>query len=315
MRHYPLVLHVTNGDSARFGIEAAEIGGHVLAWRDTLHEGPVPDGFDAAGLRAVRARFLAGCGWGEVETLESELAERDAALDAALADDDIALWFEHDLYDQLQLVQVLERTGDRDGVLLIQADEFLGPLVPAELARWWPARSQVTAEQAAHARRAWAAFRSPDPAAIPGLLDEGDLHALPYVAPALRRLLEERPDGNCLARSERAALQVLAERPARARELFHATQAAEEAAFFGDTWFYRRLAELGMGDRPLLAGTGGGALPPPPPMPGSDGFAERLLRITPNGRAVLEGQASRIALLGIDRWTGGVHVRRPPNAA
>ena len=169
MRHYPLVLHVTNGDSARFGIEAAEIGGHVLAWRDTLHEGPVPDGFDAAGLRAVRARFLAGCGWGEVETLESELAERDAALDAALAEDDIALWFEHDLYDQLQLVQVLERTGDRDGVLLIQADEFLGPLVPAELARWWPARSQVTAEQAAHARRAWAAFRSPDPAAIPGL--------------------------------------------------------------------------------------------------------------------------------------------------
>ena len=31
--------------------------------------------------------------------------------------------------------------------------------------------------------------------------------------------------------------------------------------------------------------------------------------ITPDGRALLEGRADRIALCGIDRWYGGVHLQ------
>ena len=52
------MLHVTNGDSVVETMRQAHVVGDVVAWRDVLHEGPVP-ALDPAELRAVRARFLA----------------------------------------------------------------------------------------------------------------------------------------------------------------------------------------------------------------------------------------------------------------
>src|SRR5258707_1112154 len=80
------------------GIEATGMGGDVIAWRDVLHEGPVPAGLDAAELRAVRAEFLAECGWGDAAAIEADMRARDERLAAALRRDEIVvLWFEHDL--------------------------------------------------------------------------------------------------------------------------------------------------------------------------------------------------------------------------
>src|SRR5260370_14810991 len=53
------VLHVTNGDSAAASLRLAGLGGPVLAWRDALHEGPVPGHLAQADLRRVRAEYLA----------------------------------------------------------------------------------------------------------------------------------------------------------------------------------------------------------------------------------------------------------------
>src|SRR5262249_18538276 len=91
-------LHVTNGDSAAATLrETGLVGDRLVVWRDVLPEGPVP-AVDDARLRAVRAEFLGAD--------PRDLAERDGAL-AAGRDGDYVLWFEADLYDQLQLVQIL----------------------------------------------------------------------------------------------------------------------------------------------------------------------------------------------------------------
>jgi hypothetical protein len=59
-------------------------------------------------LRETRARFLAESGWGDAGGLRAAFEERDETLAAALRDRrPVVLWFEHDLYDQLQLLQVL----------------------------------------------------------------------------------------------------------------------------------------------------------------------------------------------------------------
>ncbi len=82
-------LHVTNGDST-----VATLGLDALPWRDALHEGPVvKDG------RARRAEFLG--------VDEAELERRDRRLDDH--DGDFLLWFEADLYDQLQIAEILAR--------------------------------------------------------------------------------------------------------------------------------------------------------------------------------------------------------------
>ena len=310
------MLHITNGDSAVPGIEATGVGGDVIAWRDVLHEGPLPADVDAAGMRAVRARFLAGEGWGDDAAIEAEMRARDERLQTALQRDEVVvLWFEHDLYDQLQLLQVLDAVdGGADTVEAILPDRFLGAMGPEELAALWAGREPVRPDQVALAGFAWEAVRAPGPQGIEALLNTHTA-ALPHLGPALRRHLEELPAvGDGLGRSERQALEALRDGPRSAVDVFVATQRAEEAAFLGDTWMWNRLAALGSGDDRLVETADGAPLGPPPPRPGSEGFADREIALTPTGRAVLDGEADRAALLPLDRWVGGIHVTGPEPA-
>src|SRR5690349_21954852 len=90
-------LHVTNGDSTAATL--AQLGIDALPWRDALHEGPVLPG--RADLRAA--------------AMGADVAEwhrRDAILDAHVGP--LVLWFEADLYDQLQIAEILSRLPDRD---------------------------------------------------------------------------------------------------------------------------------------------------------------------------------------------------------
>src|SRR6266568_1882400 len=103
----PSPLHVTNGDSAGNTLRQTALGGAVLPWQDVLHEGPVPAGPRRELLQA-RAAFLSACGWGSRRSILASLEDRDRQLVQALKDgQQVVLWFEHDLYDQLQLVDAL----------------------------------------------------------------------------------------------------------------------------------------------------------------------------------------------------------------
>jgi hypothetical protein len=310
------MLHITNGDSAVPGIEATGVGGDVIAWRDALHEGPLPADVDAAGMRAVRARFLAGEGWGDDAAIEAEMRARDERLQTALGrDETVVLWFEHDLYDQLQLLQILDAVdGGAGTVEAILPDRFLGAMQVEELAALWPDRAAVRPDQVALARLAWEAVRAPDPHAIEALRNTHTA-ALPHLGPALRRLLEELPGvGDGLARTERQALEAIAGGARTPLAVFLATQKAEEAPFLGDTWMWTRLAELGHGDERLVQTTAGEPLGPPPPRSDENGFTAAELELTDNGRAVLDGRADRAALVPLDRWVGGIHVTGPEPA-
>ena len=66
-------LHVTNGDATVPGLRGAGVGGTIIAWRDALHEGPVPDVPDDE-LRGIRAGFLAGEGGADIGRPRSSLS-------------------------------------------------------------------------------------------------------------------------------------------------------------------------------------------------------------------------------------------------
>ena len=137
---------------------------------------------------------------------------------------------------------------------------------------------------------------------------------LPFLAPALRRLLEELPapaDG--LSRTERSVLEAIAGGARTAPAAFIAAQRLEEAPFLGDTWFYLAVSALGQGELRLLESDDGAPLPPPPPLGDAQLFSRLQLRLTSAGERTLEGEADRVDLLGIDRWIGGTHLT-PENA-
>ena len=317
------LLHVTNGDVAADLIRLAGLPGDVLPWRDVLHEGPVPASLDAPALAEVRARFIDERGWAPYEAILTELRARDAALERAAGDPavEIVLWFESDLYDQLQLLQVLDRLDRLAGAgrtassssavdlaMLPEVAGFVGiGQLGVDQVRALSADRQAVAPGARSlARSAWSAFTAADPHAIEAFL-RTDTSALPDLGAAFRRHLEQFPavvDG--LARTERQLLAALAGGAATPSDAFTAQQAVEERPFLGDTVAWGYLTDLGRGPRPLVAQSDGAPLPPP-----GDGFVHRPIALTDDGRAVLAGRADRVALTAFDRWLGGVHLAGP----
>jgi hypothetical protein len=89
------MLHVTNGSVFLSRLHDLGVPGRVVPWDDVLHEGPVPADLPWEELRRVRAEFLAS-GWGDVADVERSLEARDRAVMDAMAGDEVVLWFEHD---------------------------------------------------------------------------------------------------------------------------------------------------------------------------------------------------------------------------
>jgi len=312
-------FHLTNGDSTAQTLRRTQLRGPVLAWRDVLHEGPVPAGDDAA-VREARAGFLVEAGWGErPEDVVDQLERRDRLFLEALAEGrEVVLWFEHDLYDQLQLVQALAlaaRAGvPTDAARLICIDRFpgkpsfagLGELDEAELASLWGARVPVDGAMLGAAVEAWDALRASSPLSLERLAGQSD-SALPFLPAAFGRLLEELPGvGDGLGRTERQLLQALRDGATTPGEAFVRSWRAEEAPFLGDTWAWSRLQELATGPRPLVT-----RLPTPPPRGDPGAFRSALVALTETGRLVLAGDSDRVDAVGIDRWLGGTHVHGP----
>src|SRR3954447_1304270 len=98
----PEFMHVANGTSTTRTIHDAGVPGRSSIWADPLYEGPVPGGLDDEALLAVRAQFIGGGRHG-VEAVASDLRRWREAIDDTTAYDELVLWYEHDLFDQLNL--------------------------------------------------------------------------------------------------------------------------------------------------------------------------------------------------------------------
>src|SRR6476620_4661858 len=216
-------LHVANGTSVTMTLAAAGVPGTYSIWADPLHEGPVPGGLTDAELLDVRRRYHSPVAPNADEVWVDPVNDMRRWRDVIARHesyDELVLWFEHDLFDQLNLIQLLtwihEHVPGRKPVSLICIGSFpgrpdfkgLGELTAGELAPLFETRLPVTDGQYALAGRAWDAFRQPTPEAIDTLRRE-ETAPLPYLAEALTRFLQEYPwtsDG--LSRTERRLLQL-----------------------------------------------------------------------------------------------------------
>jgi hypothetical protein len=318
------MLHITNGDSTAISLRRSGIPGVFLAWRDVLHDGPVPAGLSLRQLSEVRARFLAERGWSSYEDALEEFRARDSILERFRNDREVVLWFEHDLYDQLQLLQILDWLAEQERgktiVSLIAIDSFpdrasfrgLGELSPTQLSSLFPKRRPITGAMLTLAQAAWDGIRAPDPTMIERVLAR-DTSALPFLAGALKRHLQEFPSVTSgLSRTERQLLETLATGPMRPVPLFVAAQRMEEAPYLGDWPFWQYVYDLSQGPSPLVIRKDGGAFVLPTFSSSTarqTAFLEQEVLLTEPGRSVLASQRDWMQLHGIERWLGGVHLR------
>src|SRR4051812_30707030 len=223
-------LHVANGTSVTTTLETAGVSGIKSILADPLHEGPVPAGLNDDELLEGRRQYLVAL-FGR-STATGDDPSRDPVNDmrqwrGAIARhdsyDELVLWFEHDLFDQLNLIQLLtwirEHVPAATRVSLVCIDSFpgrpdfkgLGELTAGELAPLLDVRQPVTDDHYTHAPVAWLALREPSPGALKALPQEAS-PALAYPGPAITRFLQEYPwIGGGLSRTERRLIALAAD--------------------------------------------------------------------------------------------------------
>ncbi len=259
-----------------------------MCWDDVLHDGPVPGRLSSEEFAFVRATFLAD--GTDASVILKELQERDRRLIDATGP--IVLWFEHDLYDQLQLIQVIDRLKEHRDVFLVPEDTFIAERELQELTAVLKTAAPLRDDQRKAAEVAWEAFAAERPDGAAALIEGQELSPLPHLRGALVRWLESFPDDHGVGRTERVVLELLESHKHTGMELFHSTNRMEEAAFRGDWSFWLLLS----GMNPELV----------------DYVGPDMIRgqwaITERGRAVLGGLADGIEIRGIDTWRGGTHL-------
>lgn len=299
------ILNITNGDSAVKIMQEAGISGIFLPWRDVLHDGPVPGDLSLEELSRVRSRFIADSGWGTPEAIRQSFVDRDQTLRSFDKFDRIILWFEHDLYDQLQILQILDWFSRRPAALpklsIICTEQYLGMLSPDGMKALRAFETPVSQEQLALSANAWAAFRSSTPENWRGLLNT-NTSALPFLEGAIIRQLEEYPDCDSgLSRSARTALEIISDGEHRPWRIFGLYQKTEERRFMGDSSFWATLHEL-LETRPALLELPPGKVLSAPPNP------DQELHLTQAGEDALSGKRNWLQRQPTDRWIGGVHL-------
>ena len=271
--------------------------GDILPWRDVLHDGPVPGGLSLAQLGPVRARFLSQVGWDDEARLLHAFKSRDDVVERYDEYENVVLWFEWDLYDQLQLLQLLDFFADKLGTRetplrleIVSVAGYLGTLAASEFPDLYAKRKPVDVATLSLGQKAWRAITSSEPGNVEALL-KTDTSALPFLADALERFLEELPStSDGLARSERQLMEGIASGASGFGDVFQYATMKEERIYCGDSSAALYLDRLSRGQTPLVS------------------VSDATFSLTDAGRSVLRREDDWIGLGGCDRWLGGMHL-------
>jgi hypothetical protein len=214
-------LHITSGDCAGGLLSKSGLPGEVFVWHDILYDGPRSPGWPDTATLEARALFLEEVTAGGLtrEHLLETLRNQYRKLEEAPAYDPIILWFDACLFDQSMLAHILTCLLHHRirRVELLCVDAFpgvvpfngLGQLKPEQLASLYGRRRPVTDAQFGFATLADRAFATQDVALFSALAREPDA-PLPWIAAAVTRWLQERPDpATGLGRLEHLALEAI----------------------------------------------------------------------------------------------------------
>ena len=250
------MLVITNGDAIVPALRAAGVACDILPWVDVLHEGPVPQVLSDDDLAILRSKFIGEMSWSSEEEALARFRARDARLVLAFeVAEEILLVFEDDLYDQLQLLQILDRVvrhAPQITCRLAQADRPLIELGAIRLQQLIAEAPILVAKTLVQASSLWGKFVAPEKETFLELSDV-KMDAMPFVHPAMVRLVEELPRNESgLTRTERTFLLALDRGPISFLEIFAAVQHMEERPFVADLVLASIVLRLMRANPPLI---------------------------------------------------------------
>jgi hypothetical protein len=307
-------MHVRCGSDFLHELRAAGFHGDFVLHINPYHEGPVVDAPDWLERRARYISDRLGPYMPELtyqRVLEETRLEEARLGDGARNYERVALWLEHDRYDQFVLLRCLAYFAEHGAPLhleLITANDFpgserfvgLGQLPAEALSLLWAQRKPINAEQLAFAHHVWNLFRAPDPRPLAELVHKGT-PLLPDLAGALHRHLQELPSPhNGLGLTQQLLLQILADRGRRtAGSIVGTAMRRDPLPGLGDLGYEQTLRDMENLSEPLVLRSGGHAV--------KEWFRDEV-ELSELGRAVLAGRVNWLDLPVPERWLGGVQI-------
>lgn len=123
-------LHILNGDSTLNEFEKANIPGEVIVWREILSEGPVLPDIDSDEFWNERENFICSEYNDSNERYKKIITDELNKLNDINVYDEIVLWFEHDLFCQINLVFLLNYIHKKEfagNLSVINIEDFFKP--------------------------------------------------------------------------------------------------------------------------------------------------------------------------------------------
>ncbi|MFD1140450.1 DUF1835 domain-containing protein [Larkinella insperata] len=224
-------LHILNGDAtaeafAQSNIVRPSDPSDVLIWREALSEGPVKAEGPLDEFWGIRRAWLSVyAGEPAADSYDQQVVQELKKLANSADYDEIYLWFEHDLFCQINLVFLLAQLAQQPrkaakikqvSVDSVPGEPFfkgMGQLTGAQLATLYLQAEELTSHELDAAARVWRAYAGPDPMAVQDLLG-ADLGRLRFLKTALTYHLQRFPfTSNHLNLNEHLLTAILMEGP------------------------------------------------------------------------------------------------------
>lgn len=238
-------------------LKETNIEGETLVFREVLCEGPTQADFNSAEFWDQRRAFMAQA-YGPTNEEFDEKAIGEFSKHDLSTFEEIVLWFEYDLFCQINLMAALSWLNDQNvscTVSLICAGEEpghnklmgLGELTLEEFAAKFPKRHVLSSDDMDYASRLWKAYCLEDPKKLLELADATKEH-FPYMVPALESHLTRFPSKNGLNSIENTML-ALSQELDDFKKLVGTMLRRENYFGFGDSQYFNYLGRL----RPLFS--------------------------------------------------------------
>lgn len=286
------MIHIHNGDVMAVRSRRAGFPGEHLPFRESMVAGPIRPG---EGFVESRAKYLAAVYGDDLLRVSNRLFEQEQAIDqAASAQDEVVLWFEHDLFCLIHLIYLLQRLPI-SRTYLVWHEQPLSELEPEELWKAYQRRRAATGEMVSLGREVWRAYTSDDPTELNAFLTSTS-RDFPFLGEGLSLHAARFPSTrNGLGVVEQRILEFIAEGSADFDALFNRFWRSQPRFGFGDSEILRHIHTLAARRFPLITLIEG------------SGTNKAAFAITDQGQKTLAG-ADDIEVNGIDLWLGGAHL-------
>lgn len=285
------MINIHNGDVMAIAAKRMGIPGEHLPFRETLVIGPIPS--EDKWIEA-RARFLSDRYGEELLRASNSVFQQQQAIAAAASQDEVVLWFEHDLFCLVNLLYLLQRF---DRASLIWAADPLAESEETILAGLFESRQPLTPAMRDAARAAWKVYSSSDARALNALIST-DNRDFRFLREGLLLHASRFPSTrNGLGSVENRLLQLIAGGATEFGALFAAFDSEPARYGFGDTEVLAALRDLAKRVVPLINMTEAEGTPP-----------KAILALTAEGENVMNGSVNDLKINPPNAWLGGVHL-------